>query len=55
VVVAVPTSDPLALGVPVGYWVTSTGSAGAWTGFTMNIQTALAGNVTFNYVVIGKA
>jgi hypothetical protein len=55
VVVATPTSDPLALGVPVGYWVTPTGSAGAWTGFTMNIQTALAGNVTFNYIVVGKA
>jgi hypothetical protein len=55
VVVATPTSDPLALGVPVGYWVTPMGSAGAWTGFTMNIQTALAGNVTFNYIVVGKA
>jgi hypothetical protein len=55
VVVATPTSDPLALGVPVGYWVTPTGGAGAWTGFTMNIQTALAGNVTFNYIVVGKA
>jgi hypothetical protein len=55
VVVATPTSDPLALGAPVGYWVTPTGGAGAWTGFTMNIQTALAGNVTFNYMVIGKA
>jgi hypothetical protein len=55
VVVVTPTSDPLALGVPVGYWVTPTGGAGAWTGFTMNIQTALAGNVTFNYVAIGKA
>jgi hypothetical protein len=55
VVVATPTSDPLALGVPVGYWVTPTGGAGAWTGFTLAIQTALAGNVTFNYCVIGKA
>ena len=55
VVVVTPTSDPLALGVPVGYWVTYSGSAGAWTGFTVNIQTALAGNVTFNYLVIGAA
>jgi len=55
VIVLTPTSDPLALGVPVGYWVTYTGSAGAWTGFTVNIQTALAGNVTFNYCVIGQA
>lgn len=55
VIVLTPTSDPLALGVPVGYWVTYSGSAGAWTGFTVNIQTALAGNVTFNYIVIGVA
>jgi hypothetical protein len=55
VIVLTPTSDPLALGVPVGYWVTYSGGAGAWTGFTVNIQTALAGNVTFNYIVIGKA
>jgi len=55
VIVLTPTSDPLALGVPVGYWVTYSGSAGAWTGFTVNIQTTLAGNVTFNYIVIGVA
>jgi hypothetical protein len=55
VVVLTPTSDPLALGVPVGYWVTYSGGTGAWTGFTVSIQTALAGNVTFNYVVIGVA
>lgn len=55
VIVLTPTSDPLALGVPVGYWVTYSGGAGAWTGFTVNIQTALAGNVTFNYVVVGVA
>ena len=55
VVVLTPTSDPLALGVPVGYWVTYSGGAGAWTGFTVNIQTALAGNVTFNYIVVGQA
>jgi hypothetical protein len=55
VIVLTPTSDPLALGVPVGYWVTYSGGAGAWTGFVVNIQTALAGNVTFNYIVIGKA
>lgn len=55
VIVLTPTSDPLALGVPVGYWVTYSGSAGAWTGFTVNIQTSLSGNVTFNYIVIGVA
>ena len=55
VIVLTPTSDPLAAGVPVGYWVTYSGSTGAWTGFTVNIQTALAGDVTFNYVVIGQA
>jgi hypothetical protein len=55
VIVLTPTSDPLALGVPVGYWVTYSGGAGAWTGFTVNIQTALAGNVTFNYIVVGVA
>jgi hypothetical protein len=55
VIVLTPTTDPLALGVPVGYWVTYSGGAGAWTGFTVNIQTALAGDVTFNYLVVGKA
>jgi hypothetical protein len=55
VIVLTPTSDPLALGVPVGYWVTYSGGAGAWTGFTVNIQTALAGNVAFNYIVVGAA
>src|ERR1035437_10157998 len=54
IVVITPTSDPLALGVPVGYWVTYSGGAGAWTGFTVNIQSALAGDVTFNYIVIGN-
>jgi hypothetical protein len=55
VIILTPTSDPLALGVPVGYWVTYSGSTGAWTGWVLNIQTALAGNVTFNYCVIGQA
>ena len=55
VICLTPTSDPLALGVPVGYWVTYSGGAGAWTGFTVNIQTALAGDVTFNYIVVGPA
>jgi hypothetical protein len=55
IVVVTPTSDPLAAGVPVGYWVTYSGSAGAWTGFTINIQTALLANVVFNYIVIGQA
>jgi hypothetical protein len=55
VVVVTPTSDPLAAGIPVGYWVVATGVTTAWTGFTINIQTALAGNVIFGYHVIGKA
>ncbi len=55
IVVITPTSDPLAAGVPVGYWITYSGSAGARTGFTVNIQTTLAGNVTFNYICIGQA
>jgi hypothetical protein len=55
IVVITPTSDPLAVGAPVGYWITYSGSAGAWTGFTVNIQTALTGNVTFNYICIGQA
>jgi hypothetical protein len=55
VVVVTPTSDPLAAGVPVGYWVVATGSTNAWTGFTINIQSALASNVVFNYIVLGKA
>ena len=55
VIVLTPTSDPLAAGLPVGYWVTYSGSAGAWTGWVLNIQTALAGNITFNYCVIGVA
>jgi|ERR1700734_269045 len=54
VVVITPTSDPLAAGVPVGYWVTNNGSAGAWTGFIVHIQSALLSNVTFNYIVIGQ-
>jgi hypothetical protein len=55
VVVVTPTSDPLAAGVPVGYWVVATGSTTAWTGFTINIQSALVSNVVFNYIVLGKA
>jgi hypothetical protein len=55
VICLTPTSDPLAAGVPVGYWVTYGGAAGAWTGFTVNIQTALAGNIVFNYIVVGQA
>jgi hypothetical protein len=54
VIVLTPTSDPLALGVPVGFWVTYAGSAGAWSGFSVNVQTALAGNITFGYIVIGQ-
>jgi len=55
VVVVTPTSDPLVAGVPVGIWVTYSGGAGAWTGFTINLQLALASNLTMNYVVIGVA
>jgi hypothetical protein len=55
VVVVTPTSDPLAAGIPVGYWVVATGVTTAWTGFTIFLQTALAGNVTFNFIAIGKA
>jgi hypothetical protein len=53
IVVVTPTSDPLAAGVPVGIWVTANGSTGAWTGFTINIQSALLANLILNYVVIG--
>jgi hypothetical protein len=55
VVVITPTSDPIVAGVPLGQWVTYAGSAGAWTGFTINISATLVANVTFNYIVIGKA
>jgi hypothetical protein len=55
VVVVTPTSDPLAAGIPVGYWVVATGVTTAWTGFTIFLQTALAGNVIFGYHAIGKA
>ena len=54
IIILTPTSDPLVAGTPVGYWVTYSGGAGAWTGFTVNIQTALAGDVTFNYIVVGN-
>jgi Protein of unknown function (DUF2793) len=39
---------PAALG---SVWVTNTGSAGAWTGFTINVTTS--GTQTFNYSVEG--
>ena len=55
IVVITPTSDPLVAGVAQGYWITYSGSAGAWTGFTVHIQAALAGNVIFNYIVVGTA
>lgn len=52
IIVITPTSDPLALGVAQGYWVTYSGSTGAWTGFTINIQGTLASDVVFNYIVM---
>lgn len=52
-VVLTPTSDPISSGAPIGYWVTYSGSAGAWSGFIANIQSALLANITFNYIVIG--
>ena len=55
VVVITPTADPLLTGTPVGYWVTPTGSTTAWTGFTIYIQSALASDITFNYLVVGQA
>lgn len=54
IVCLTPTTDPLTAGVPVGYWVTYQGSTGAWSGFTANIQSALAGNVTFNYLIVSN-
>jgi hypothetical protein len=54
VIVITPTSDPIITGVPVGTWVTYSGSTGAWTGFTINISATLASNVTFNYLVVGQ-
>lgn len=55
IVVITPTSDPLVSGTVQGYWITYSGSTGAWTGFTVNIQAALAGNVTFNYICMGQS
>ena len=52
VVTVTPTSDPTLAG---GVWVTYSGSAGAWTGFTIHISAALAADITFNYTVIGVA
>jgi hypothetical protein len=49
-VVLTPTSNPGAF-----YWVTPLGTAGNWTGFTLNIASAPSGNVIFNYVVIARA
>jgi len=41
-------ADPTAVGA---YWVTNTGSAGAWTGFTINVH--VSGTQAFNYTVAG--
>lgn len=49
IVTLTPTSSPLSL-----YWVTYSGSAGAWTGFTVNMATAPVANVTFNYHIDGR-
>jgi hypothetical protein len=54
VVIVTPTSDPLVGGVVQGYYVAFSGSSGAWTGFTINIQAALASNITFGYAVLGQ-
>jgi hypothetical protein len=48
-VVLTPLSDPTTTGV---YWVTYTGSTGAWTGFTVNVK--VSGTISFNYQVIGN-
>jgi hypothetical protein len=45
-------ADPTALG---GVWVTYQGSAGAWTGFTVNVTTPPAASATWNYQVIGQS
>jgi len=44
-----PTSDPNSLG---GYWVTTSGSGGNWTGFIVNVHTAPTSNVIFNYTAV---
>lgn len=49
VVVLTPTSAP-----GTTFWVTYQGSTGAWSGFTVNLAASQAGNVTFNYQVIGQ-
>ena len=54
IVVITPTTDPIVAGVPLGTWVTYSGSAGAWTGFIINISATLVANVTFNYIVVGN-
>lgn len=51
VVVTATGADPSALG---GVWVTNQGSAGAWTGFTINCTSAPGSTATFNYIVIGN-
>lgn len=49
IVVLTPTSSPA---TAANYWITYTGSTGAWTGFTVNITNSTT--ITFNYVVIGN-
>jgi hypothetical protein len=46
VVIVTPTSNPVAF-----YWITYEGSAGAWTGFTINVSATSGSNVIFNYKV----
>jgi hypothetical protein len=53
VIVVTATSDVIAAGVPLGVWVTNSGSAGAWSGFVVHISATFLSNVTFNYIVIG--
>lgn len=49
-IVLTPTSAP-----GTSYWVTYSGSTGAWTGFTVNVAASQAGNVTFNYLILAQA
>jgi len=50
VTVSAVGNDPTQLG---GVWITYQGSAGAWTGFTINVTTAPVSTATFNYTIIG--
>jgi hypothetical protein len=49
VVVVTPTSSTALVA-----YVTYSGSAGAWTGFTIHIPSTLVSNATFNYLVVAQ-